>query len=544
MEKLEQLILAAKNNDLLELSRLIDGGIDVNAANSNHLTALMQAAACGHISAVEILLQAGAKNSIGLSPVSAYNLAQLFGHAAVIEVLERYAKYKTQTLVQTENQVIDNIVVNHESNKNNSRLLANNEFIAALPRSINNYHSEKSNLNDEAISVSCVSSPSQGQSNLNTFTEEAQTEQYNLPNIELSHSHQFTELNYLDTKITEEITASDSEEDGGEITNFNENMLFEHTQEIIIEDGVETTEEIIAEDDIEIPEEIITNKLDSSFYSSIDENEGENIAFSVDQVEASNSEKPLNDDGGHEAEEIFPTTKASAKEGPSDDSEFENNVRNSEKNSDIEEVSDTEENYFVDELAIKEERDEANLEDSDAPSVTHSSLEASISTVENEKEENDFISDVEDNIVVTETTLPEKDNNANVSTHQVSIEELFDAVEINSLNALKNLIEQGADINIADSYGWTPLMLAARQDKLRIAEYLISHGAQINKVSLSGWTALRIAASSGYLDMVKTLITAGADIHFTNVKGETALSTAQKYGQNEVVIYLKEFTTV
>lgn len=88
------------------------------------------------------------------------------------------------------------------------------------------------------------------------------------------------------------------------------------------------------------------------------------------------------------------------------------------------------------------------------------------------------------------------------------VEAIFEAIDVNSLGTVKNLLNNGLGINSKDNYGWTPLMVAVRQNKQRIAEYLVENGADVNCVSVSGWTPLRIAASAGFISLVKLLLAA------------------------------------
>ncbi|EMD31287.1 hypothetical protein CERSUDRAFT_60194, partial [Gelatoporia subvermispora B] len=56
-----------------------------------------------------------------------------------------------------------------------------------------------------------------------------------------------------------------------------------------------------------------------------------------------------------------------------------------------------------------------------------------------------------------------------------------------------------------------------------IARYLLDQGADVDGADSSGWTALHIAASAGHEDIVRDLLGAGADVKKTNDKGLTAL---------------------
>ena len=58
---------------------------------------------------------------------------------------------------------------------------------------------------------------------------------------------------------------------------------------------------------------------------------------------------------------------------------------------------------------------------------------------------------------------------------------------------------------------------------------LIDAGANVNMPDLDGMTPLMIAAKNGHRFTVELLVRRGADVNFRNVKGETALDIANKY---------------
>jgi len=76
-----------------------------------------------------------------------------------------------------------------------------------------------------------------------------------------------------------------------------------------------------------------------------------------------------------------------------------------------------------------------------------------------------------------------------------------------STNALRALIEAGAEINAKDSNQRTPLALAAGAGNLSTARILIERGALIK-----GTPALSLAAASGNLELVKLLLDKGASL--------------------------------
>src|SRR5487761_2004069 len=82
---------------------------------------------------------------------------------------------------------------------------------------------------------------------------------------------------------------------------------------------------------------------------------------------------------------------------------------------------------------------------------------------------------------------------------------LMYAAEIGSVDAMRLLIDRGADVNAQNAFGSTALMWSVSDAaKVRL---LLGHGAQVNTVARSGRTALIVAAfTSPSADVVKLLL--------------------------------------
>lgn len=95
------------------------------------------------------------------------------------------------------------------------------------------------------------------------------------------------------------------------------------------------------------------------------------------------------------------------------------------------------------------------------------------------------------------------------------------------------------DFTKTNSWGLTPLMLAAGEDHPEIVRRLIDAGAAVNHVSAEGWTALIEAADEGSYASALVLLEAGAD---PNLKGannsRTALAMAASEGHTHVFALL------
>ena len=90
-------------------------------------------------------------------------------------------------------------------------------------------------------------------------------------------------------------------------------------------------------------------------------------------------------------------------------------------------------------------------------------------------------------------------------------------------DALRVLLKAGGDPNVADAYGVTPLMRAARNVRSEALQILIESGADVQATGGHGQTALLCAAWSGRIDAVRDLLTAGADVNARDSTGRTVL---------------------
>ena len=68
---------------------------------------------------------------------------------------------------------------------------------------------------------------------------------------------------------------------------------------------------------------------------------------------------------------------------------------------------------------------------------------------------------------------------------------------------------------------------------------LISHGADVNVKNEYGRTPLMWASSSGHEKVVESLLDAGADKEVKDNKGNTALALAEMFKKHDVVTLLE-----
>ena len=95
------------------------------------------------------------------------------------------------------------------------------------------------------------------------------------------------------------------------------------------------------------------------------------------------------------------------------------------------------------------------------------------------------------------------------------------------------LLGRGADVNLPDARGTTPLMLCVTDELPTLAEILLAHGAGIDGVNPAGQTALMLAASNGSTKMAALLLRHHAGINKRDKEGRTPLMLAVDDGSND-----------
>ena len=103
---------------------------------------------------------------------------------------------------------------------------------------------------------------------------------------------------------------------------------------------------------------------------------------------------------------------------------------------------------------------------------------------------------------------------------------LMEATKKGSKEAVKFLIDRGADTSIRDEDGNTLVMKAAYKGHLEVVKLLLNRGADINAKNKNDMTALMWAAYKGHKETVKLLIDRGADINAKNKYDMTPLLNA------------------
>jgi ankyrin repeat protein len=114
---------------------------------------------------------------------------------------------------------------------------------------------------------------------------------------------------------------------------------------------------------------------------------------------------------------------------------------------------------------------------------------------------------------------------------------LLGAFKFGDAEVARTLFELGAPLEFADGNGITMLGRAALNNEVGMAKTLLDRGANVNVVDKLGMTPLLWAASMDFGDpaMIELLLKAGAKADARNKDGLTAIELARKYGHTELL---------
>lgn len=111
-----------------------------------------------------------------------------------------------------------------------------------------------------------------------------------------------------------------------------------------------------------------------------------------------------------------------------------------------------------------------------------------------------------------------------------------DAAMREDVEALRELLRSGADVNAAQGDGMTALHWAAHHGNPDLTEMLLYAGAHVETTTRIGpYTPLMVAARGGHGAVVSGLLAAGADVDVRTSTGVTALHLAAASGSAEAV---------
>ncbi|MEW6347470.1 MAG: ankyrin repeat domain-containing protein [Thermodesulfobacteriota bacterium] len=114
------------------------------------------------------------------------------------------------------------------------------------------------------------------------------------------------------------------------------------------------------------------------------------------------------------------------------------------------------------------------------------------------------------------------------------------AAMLGDTEAVRRLVEEGADPDQRDSAGRTALMIAVEKRHSDVAKVLLNGDVEVNAADKFGRTALMLAAREGLRDVVEMLLDEGAKATAKDGDGRSALQLATARGHKHVVDLLIE----
>lgn len=119
--------------------------------------------------------------------------------------------------------------------------------------------------------------------------------------------------------------------------------------------------------------------------------------------------------------------------------------------------------------------------------------------------------------------------------------DIFDAAREGNLSSITEYVRQGGDLNISNSRGYTPFILATYHGQDEAAVMLVNSGADACATDDKGSNAYMGVAFKGYVHTAEWLLEhTTCDINHRNDVGQTALMMASLFGREELVNLLLE----
>jgi ankyrin repeat protein len=108
-----------------------------------------------------------------------------------------------------------------------------------------------------------------------------------------------------------------------------------------------------------------------------------------------------------------------------------------------------------------------------------------------------------------------------------------------STAVLRRLIQLGADVNVQDQGGRSPLIVAVLMNRVEAVGLLLAAGADVNRQDRHGATALFYAADAGLFELAKLLLNRGADPELADNGGNTPIQIAEAKSFPKIVHLLR-----
>ncbi|WQF77080.1 Putative NACHT nucleoside triphosphatase, P-loop containing nucleoside triphosphate hydrolase [Colletotrichum destructivum] len=113
---------------------------------------------------------------------------------------------------------------------------------------------------------------------------------------------------------------------------------------------------------------------------------------------------------------------------------------------------------------------------------------------------------------------------------------LYRAAETGNADEIEKLLETAVPLNTRDSFGRTPLWIAAGNGRAKVVELLCQQSeVDVDSLSSSGRSPIFWPSACGNERIVTVLLSAGAKTDFIDAEGQTAVSMARQNGHGNIV---------
>ncbi|KAF7530955.1 hypothetical protein G7054_g9349 [Neopestalotiopsis clavispora] len=122
----------------------------------------------------------------------------------------------------------------------------------------------------------------------------------------------------------------------------------------------------------------------------------------------------------------------------------------------------------------------------------------------------------------------------------VKSKDLFGAVDREDQSLIKSLLNKGADTEVRDGDGATPLLRAVSNGNISILKLLYENGANAHARAAGNVTALHLSAGRGHHLITLYLLECGIYVDARSLDGKTALHASARHGHQDIVELLLE----
>ncbi|KAL6208514.1 hypothetical protein ACLB2K_019463 [Fragaria x ananassa] len=114
---------------------------------------------------------------------------------------------------------------------------------------------------------------------------------------------------------------------------------------------------------------------------------------------------------------------------------------------------------------------------------------------------------------------------------------LLRAARLDDVHGLKSCLAEGAEVNVRDQNGWTPLHRAAFKGRIECVKVLLNHGAQLDVVDNAGYTPLHCAVEAGHVQVALLLVAHGARANVKSLEGMVSPVSLDRFKNHPALLH-------